>query len=1316
MRNLRNTRFDRWNAPAQFSGRPLTATTWDLANDSVLCAFGPTENDPLIELVRVNIGSDTSEHSIITSWDAPCPNPELACDEILSLHYFGDSLTACLVLAGGDIVVVREEPRAGEDRIEIVGSVDAGITAARWSPDEELLAITTRADTVVFMSRSFEGVTDVTMTPEDLKASNHVSVGWGKKETQFQGRGAKALKDPTMPEKIDEGVLSSNDDHRVSISWRGDGAYLAVSTIEGGARRILRVYSREGVLDSVSEPVDGLESALSWRPAGNLISGVQRFKDRVDVVFFERNGLRHGQFSLRLTSEQLQSPDQNIKLIWNSDSTVLAVIMADCIQLWTMGNYHWYLKHEVAIGGLQPVCPVVWHSEKPLRFTIGASDGFTLIEYIFTTARGPISPPEDYGPIAVIDGKIIKVTPFRAANIPPPMALHEVEVQSNALDVAFNADTSLVASLHSQGISLFEWKAATVPSVSPNLTGRVTFAQIDRQQSVYQQICFGRTNELLVLKRCDSESNSVVDRYGFDDVTGRIELISSETEGVSYTLLSSFQGDTAYPFVQSRSGDLHSLTTADRSTWHCSFPHYLPWVDVLLGIKAIAFGMSENGHLYANSRLLLKNCTSFLVTPAHLILTTTTHLLKFVHITNVDDLEVPPDDPEKDERCRSIERGARLVTAMPTSLSLVLQMPRGNLETIFPRAMVLAGIRKLIDEKNYKKAFTHCRTQRVDMNLLYDHAPAQFLANVPLFIDQVKKITYLDLFLSSLREEDVTQSMYKETRAMSTQENGIPEVNGINGVSHPEPSSGKTSKVNKVCDAFLEIMKARTSTNLQNIITANVCKSPPALDDGLLVVAQLMTEDSQMADKAVEHICFLADVNKLYDNALGLYNLDLALLVAQQSQKDPREYLPFMQNLQEIPELRRRFSIDDHLGRHNKALEHLHSLDAFLEVQTYTQKHALYQQALSLYRYNPSQHSTLTNLYAQYLESKSSFKEAALAYESLNNYEKATSCYLSSGPSSWRESLYCALSQTPPISGPALTDLATTLYDALIESKDYFAAATIQLDYLSSIPNACRAFCKGYFFADALHLIAMKRTTELLEQVIDPCLGDALASSTELLSDCKAQLLAQIPRILELREKALLDPLAFYEGERGGGADGDLPDDVSVAASSRLSTNRSLFTRYTGKGGSVGTAGTGVSRATSKNRRREERKRARGKKGSVYEEEYLVNSVRRLIERVESVRGEVGRLVEGLVRRGMWERARAVEVALAEVIEMCRGCVPEVFGTGESVKVEGEVGADGEVYRAVGGDAVLQESLEAAGKKKEPPLIAAFQKLALLGT
>lgn len=1334
MRNLRGIQYEQWKPPAQYQNRPITAAAWDLANDAVVCTVGPTENDAVIQLIRVKTNSKSHEDSLITSWEAPSPNPDLACDKVLSLHYFGDSLTTCLVLAGGDIIVVREDPQPGEGQIEIMGSVDAGITAARWSPDEELLAITTKEDTVIWMSRSFDGVTDTTMTKEDLKASNHVSVGWGKKETQFQGRGAKALRDPTMPEKIDEGVLSSNDDSSVTISWRGDGAYLAISTIESASRRIIRVYSREGELDSVSEPVDGLEGALSWRPSGNLIAGIQRLEERIDVVFFERNGLRHGEFSLRLTQEQRQRPNQNIKLAWNSDSTVLAVAMEDCTQLWTMGNYHWYLKQEIRNhhAPLLSTNPVAWHPEKPLRFLSVAEDTIDLAEYIFTTARGTLAPPHDFGVLAVIDGQNLMVTPFRVANVPPPMGHHETTILSNAIDVSINADASLLAVLHQEGISVFELDATKRVAPTPTLSGQFTF-ESSIKTTIYQQITFSGKSEVLALGR--TEAGPVIQRYHLTDMPGEMKeraLENSPTSSVS--ILSSFVEDgVMHPYVQTSSGDLHSLSFGDASLSSCNFSKLLPWVDIIpfgdgsnaYGDGRIAFGLSSNGHLFANTRLLVRNCTSFLVTPAHLIFTTTTHLLKFVHITEVHDLEIPPDDPEIDERCRSIERGARLVTAMPTSLSLILQMPRGNLETIFPRAMVLAGIRKLIEEKNYRKAFTHCRTQRVDMNILYDHATEQFLSNVALFIDQVKKITYIDLFLSSLREEDVTQTMYKETRVVPQNGNIVPTTNGTTPQDTTvDITTTKTSKVNKICDAVLEVLKTRTATNLQNIITSNVCKNPPALDDGLLVVAQLMKEDEALADKAVEHICFLADVNRLYENALGLYNLDLALLVAQQSQKDPREYLPFMQNLQQMTELRRKYSIDDYLSRHSKALHHLHELNAFEELQKYTQKHTLYKTALAIYRYNPEPLAVITALYAQYLESKSSYKEAALAYESLHNYAKATSCYLASGPSQWRETLFSALTggaDGNPMSGSALTELARTLYDALIESKDYYAAATIQLDYLSSLETACRIFCKGYFFADALHLIALKARPDLLESVIDPGLGDALASSTELLADCKAQLLAQVPRIRELRQKALADPLAFYEGERGG--DGEIPDDISVAASSRVSTNRSLFTRYTGNG-SVGTVGTGVSRATSKNRRREERKRARGKKGSVYEEEYLVASVGRLITRVEDSKGEVERLVVGLVRRGMWERARAVEASMVEVVGLCKGCVGEVFGAvGDlSGNANGNANgpeqstAEGQEYRPVGGDAVYAESLQAAGRKKEAPHLSAFEKLSLLGT
>lgn len=120
--------------------------------------------------------------------------------------------------------------------------------------------------------------------------------------------------------------------------------------------------------------------------------------------------------------------------------------------------------------------------------------------------------------------------------------------------------------------------------------------------------------------------------------------------------------------------------------------------------------------------------------------------------TNIDtaEMEVPEDTPETDERCRSIERGSRLVSVIPSIFAVVLQAPRGNIETIFPRALVLAGIRTFIDQKKYRSAFLACRSQMVDLNILHDYAPEQFMENIALFIDQVKKIDYIDDFISRL--------------------------------------------------------------------------------------------------------------------------------------------------------------------------------------------------------------------------------------------------------------------------------------------------------------------------------------------------------------------------------------------------------------------------------------------------------------------------------------------------------------------------------------------------------------------------------------
>lgn len=364
--------------------------------------------------------------------------------------------------------------------------------------------------------------------------------------------------------------------------------------------------------------------------------------------------------------------------------------------------------------------------------------------------------------------------------------------------------------------------------------------------------------------------------------------------------------------------------------------------------------------------------------------------------------------------------------------------------------------------------------------------------------------------------------MYKETlNAPKLGLHGDPPISGT--TTTQIGGTVQTSKIDRVCDAFLEVLQSRTSTNLQNIVTAHVCKSPPDLDAGLTLIAQLRDTQPQFVERAVEHICFLADVNKLYDHALGLYNLDVALLVAQQSQKDPREYLPYVQGLGEMSQLRRQFTIDHDLKKNSKALTHLFALEEFDELKTYMSKHELHSEAIHLYRYQSQRLMELMRICADFLSSRNRFKEAGIAYEYLTDYTAACDAYQAANM--WRECLSSAT--LIPMGEDEITSTAESLADGLVEAKDYYPAAIIRLDYLNDVEGAVRTYCKGYYFAEAIRILGMQRRRELLESVVDPGLVEGSATMTELLADMKGQLGAQVPRLRELRQKKEEDPRMF---------------------------------------------------------------------------------------------------------------------------------------------------------------------------------------------
>jgi elongator complex protein 1 len=184
---------------------------------------------------------------------------------------------------------------------------------------------------------------------------------------------------------------------------------------------------------------------------------------------------------------------------------------------------------------------------------------------------------------------------------------------------------------------------------------------------------------------------------------------------------------------------------------------------------------------------------------------------------------------------RKLERGAKLIIAIHSETGCVLQMPRGNLETIHPRTLIISKLKHCIDSISYYTVVNLMRKHRINMNILFDHNPEKFLKNLVEFVKQIDDPTLLNLFLNELNDEDTTQTFYRDH---------YPQKTTINKDSNSNVLSIKfPKKVDRLCSNLIRICEELNAKKYFLVILTCHAKMKE-LEKALFKICQLKSKYS----------------------------------------------------------------------------------------------------------------------------------------------------------------------------------------------------------------------------------------------------------------------------------------------------------------------------------------------------------------------------------------------------------------------------------------------------------------------------------------
>eukprot|EP00934_Nitzschia_sp_Nitz4_P008528 Nitzschia sp. Nitz4//scaffold3_size479765//68737//72891//NITZ4_000026-RA/size479765-processed-gene-0.86-mRNA-1//-1//CDS//3329550536//8518//frame0 len=882
------------------------------------------------------------------AWSTSLEEIHPGCDWF-QLAYVDPELV-CLSRNGAIVTVSLETGEA-----ELVGVFDYGLEAAAWSPDREvLLMVTSVAD------------------EEDEAKSKSVLMTMN---SQFE-----VLSEVNIPTFVSSRATAEST---ISLAWRPDGTLCAMSAIDADdSVRKIRIYKRDTLEmhalgrseDASGTIVKNLQDAtIGWAGPGcsQVLAAVQRKgKKAQQVVFFESNGLRHREYVLR------EAPTTQVtSLQWNVNSDLLALGLRedggmDKVQLWHRCNYHWYMKQELQYPG-QRIQSIQFDEEKASHFTV-VLQGKEWRDYHVQWDPSTTLPLNGKCPAFVVDGSSLNVTPLEKAIIPPPMSMNSITLSKPIAGLSFcrggSSEGSLILQLAGGDLVFLVQGAGPASYEALPITLVETVEGIEWGSLRSITVVGGSTATLrLVGVSCMTSSPDVdtlveieVSGLGQSQLTARMYKSTLLEQQVLRIVnwADSHQGC----LVELVDGALLEFEAPDDSSflvpsnvepllepcpWLCAIKDPSPFAgEHDDGHSRLVFGLSARNHMFFHDMMLSDSVSSFYLSLGHEFLCFATTgsrcFLRFLPLKEIHAFDplmgLDQNHVLEGYEPRSVERGARIVGILPSHPTAILQMPRGNLEGIYPRALVLRFVMLQIAKGQYGDAFRTMRKHKVDLNLLVDFDPWHFYdEGIASFLRQVPVIDHLNLFLSGLQNWDITATRFPVPVWLRRE----------NKESKNRIDFDFTTKVNLICTKARTTMmdfEKRSEVSeghfLLPVLSTFAKETPPKLNEALSLIRDRALEKhmatskkpalfGDTAQKAIHYLAFLAEYELLFETALGMYDFDMARAVARNSQMDPKVYLPLLKRLNDLPTHYARYEVEMRLGRFDAALRnHFASLEA----------------------------------------------------------------------------------------------------------------------------------------------------------------------------------------------------------------------------------------------------------------------------------------------------------------------------------------------------------------------------------------------------